>query len=264
VSRSAAEYILGELIVAEIDNHIGSVFGSAVQAGHIDHVSFGPGVDDSSAKLAALRSLHDAAKNHETRLVNWLDCLGKVFVVLTLVPDVDGYLDINSETLRALRASLVGNPLIYRGQDQWRRVMVRGGWLIADSANDDGERLRRLACTLHRAGAGSIAVRVGLLGFNEPTVRVAYQQITEAVTNAIMFLAEHARDRTAARGNAVMRATITPVSTETPVILAGDRNLPGDTKLIQPPVTTAVAPLDGLVVTGPVLLAAMQRLVDLV
>jgi hypothetical protein len=181
-----------------------------------------------------------------------------------LVPEVDGDLDIDGKTLRAFRASLVGNSLIYHGRDQWRRAMVRGGWLVADSSGDDGDRLRRLACTLHRTGAGSVAVWVGLLGFDESVVRVSYQQVTEAVTNGIMFLAEHAGDRTGARGDAVLRATITPASAETPVILAGDRDLPGDTKLTEAPVTTAVAPLNGLVEPGAVLLAAMRRLADLV
>lgn len=254
--------------MAETNNDIsGSVFGTVVQAGHIDHVSFGPHFQQVRAGAAGLRRRLDVAKDHEVYLVDRLNDTDKIYVVLTLVPDVYGDIKIDNDAVRAFRAGMVGHdPLIVHRGSLWRRTLVGGtDWLLADSAHDDARMLRRLACALHRSGAGSMAVPVKLLRFDEPAAKVVDQQVVDAVISGLVFLAQHARDRAAAAGNASLRATITPVTRDAPAIptsvAAARLKRPARSRAVtEPPVATAVADLDDLTQFGPALLRAARVL----
>ncbi|CAM5658164.1 MULTISPECIES: hypothetical protein [Streptomyces] len=85
---------------------------------------------------------------------------------------------------------------------------------------------------------------------------------SSASCSGLRFLARHARDRAASGGNAAVRATLWPVTEETPAILVQNRSFGGSLghQIIKPPVATGAFDLDDLAEDGAPLVAATSAL----
>jgi hypothetical protein len=223
-------------------------------------------------RFAGFQSRLDAAETHEKYLLSHLDVEHRTFVVLTLVPDLDGYVEINSRSFAEFRTSMTGTtPLIVVRDSRWQRTLLRAGRLIADSSLENDEPtakfggFRRLSCVLHQSGAGSFAVPVARTAADDPAVAVDSSGMVDAVLSGLVFLAGHARDRAAAGGGASLRATVWPVDNRVPTVLTrldgrGFRDSLGSTHVMSSPVATAVADLDDLAASGPPMVAVAHTL----
>lgn len=220
-------------------------------------------------RFAGLQNRLDDAAAHEAYLLSRLEP-GPRYVVVTLVPDLDGYAPVDQDLVEAFQAAVVGeSPQVIFKDWRWTRVLVGPGYLIADTSGPAAPELAGIACALHHTGAGTYATHVS----NDPAVQtsddVVDDRLTAAVIGALRFLARHARDRAATGGNATLRATVFPVD-EPPS--AGPRLVqrwaapgappnPAGAWAGSPPVATAVGDIDALADDGPALLAATHTLV---
>jgi hypothetical protein len=194
-------------------------------------------------------------------------------VAVTLVPDLDGYVEIDARSFRVFRDSVTGTSPFIAGQDSvWQRTLIRAGRLIADRGGAIGDlprqgsdRLRGLASVLHQSGAGTIAIPL-LDHIVDSTAAVDTYSVVNAVMSGLVFLGRHARDRAAAGGNASLRATIWPADRNKPLALVhvdrnGFRNLLGSALASYPPVVaTGVAEVEDLAAGGASMLSATHAL----
>ncbi len=229
-------------------------------------------------RFAAPRRQADRASEVET------DALGRLattedqaWVVVSLVPDLAGSLVINQAALSAARDELMGRqPLIMPTSLGWRRVSIGRHRILADGSMDNSRRARFLSADLHYDGAGAFAAFV--LGprpsqitpnTDEPETRqIDDEMVVNGILSGLRFLARHARDRTAAGGNALIRAQLYPVGGQQPLRLTYNRGFGrgfgdslGDrimTDAGAPP--ERVAPLDALAADGSDLVTATYLL----
>jgi hypothetical protein len=220
-------------------------------------------------RFAGLQSRLDAAAEHEAYLIDRLSPDQQSYVVVTLVPDLDGHLDVDLRSFRAFQTEMLEqDPLIVYSGSTWKRTSVAAGRLIADGGYGTADsRMSWLGCALHRTGAGSFAAAVENRGDGQEIAKVSDERLVSAVMSGLRFLARHARDRAAAAGSASLRATITPVTEQVPTCLIHDRHFGaeqhvGTTAIRTPPLATALADVDDLAEGGASLLAATHSLVS--
>jgi len=219
-------------------------------------------------RFAGLQSRLDTAVEHEKYIVDRLNTDSLTYVVVTLVPDLEGYLDIDLASADAFRKEMLdqGPMLIHAGME-WRRTSVGPGRLVADCGySSDDSRLNRQACVLHRTGAGSFAIAVSNRARADDFTEVIDEQLVTGVLSALRFLARNARDRAAAGGSASLRATITPTQNVLPTRLVhfrhyGERQVVGEAPRAQPE-AAGLADVDELAGAGPELVAATHSLVS--
>jgi hypothetical protein len=211
-------------------------------------------------------SRFDDTAEHEAYLTGRLRTDDDTYVVLSLVPDLDGHLDVDTTTFREFQSTLSGaNPLILGNSMRWSRFSVSAGRLIADGARDRSWRLAGMACALHRSGAGACAVPVAPL--QPQGTSINDEHLVNAAMSALRLLAQHARQRAAVSGRVALRATIVPITDDPPTRLIHGRNLGRASELggVRPttsPVATGVADVNGLARGGPRLVAATHVLVS--
>ena len=198
----------------------------------------------------------------------------QVWVVTSLVPDLQGELVIDQAALGAARAELTGQrPLIVPSSLGWRRVSIGRRRLLADGAMDSGRAARWLSADLHEDGAGVFAAHVlspaspaAAASTSEPEVRrVIDESVVNGILSGLRFLARHARDHAAAGGNALIRSQLYPLSGQQPLGLARYRAGFTDslgTRIMTEatPPAERVAPLELLACDGPDLLSAAYLL----
>lgn len=199
----------------------------------------------------------------------------QVWIVVSLVPDLPGSLVIDQAALSAARTELLGQgPLIMPVSLHWLRVSIGRRRLLADATRDSSRLARYLSTDLHDDGAGVFGTIVplpgqaGLVsGTGEPEVRrINDELVVNGILSGLRFLARHARDRTAAGGNALIRAQLYPVGRQQPLQLGCNRNIFSDsllgTRIMTDAVapTERVAPLDDLAADGPDLVSATYLL----
>lgn len=220
-------------------------------------------------RFVGLQSRLEAAAEHEEylRIRLYRD---QAFVAITVVPDLDGYVEINARTFRAFQDSVAGtSPLIAGQYTPWRRTFIRAGRLIADAGVSpvptDG-RFSGSACVLHQSGAGTIAIPLPHLIVSSALAIDTYS-LVNAIMSGLVFLARHARDRAGTGGNASLRAIIWPIDPNQPKLglvqidRLGFRNPVGSTSVSHPPaLAAAVADVDDLAVSGPEMLMATYTL----
>jgi hypothetical protein len=202
------------------------------------------------------------------------------WVVVSLVPDLPGELSINSEVLNTFRRGIEGQPVAVVAPltgARFYRASVGRRRLLADGA-PEGSLAKWLSLELHTDGSGVFGLSVPNLTLqprlappqgDEPLERwVQDEGLVIAVMSGLLLLAQHARDRAAAGGSALIRAQIFPISEGQPTRLAQTRpfGMPdtlGDRVLtMPPPPAEAAAELDDLAQAGPMLAAATALLVD--
>ncbi len=147
----------------------------------------------------------------------------------------------------------------------WKRAFVGSRRLVADGTSNDDAGARWLACELHESGAGSFATSVDRRRDDATTSELHDENAVNVVWSGLRFLARHARDRAAAGGSAVARATFWPVSEQLPARLMHDRfhgirEVLGRHTPTSPPVSVGVFNIDDLAEDGPPLVSATYTL----
>jgi Schlafen, AlbA_2 len=217
----------------------------------------------------------DRAREIEADALNRLATTDdQAWVVISLVPDLPGELVVDQTALSAARTELMGrSPLIMPTSPHWLRVSIGRRRLLADGTRDNSRQARYLSTDLHDDGAGVFAAFVlgsrpqGVVSSTgEPDPRrINDESAVNGILSGLRFLAHHARDRTAAGGNALIRAQLHPVGGQQPLVLGENRSGFGDmlgtrtmTDAVAPP--ERVVPLESLAADGPDLVSAAYLL----
>jgi len=226
-------------------------------------------------RFAAAHRQTDRANEVEadalTRLATTDD---QVWIVVSLVPDLAGELVIDQAALSAARTELMGqSPLIMPTSVHWLRISIGRRRLLADGTRDNSRQARYLSTDLHDDGAGVfgafvLSPRSPGVGSStgEPEVRrIDDELVVNGILSGLRFLARHARDRTAAGGNALIRAQLYPVGRQQPLQLGYNRGGFPDslgTRIMTDAVAPSerVASLDSLATDGPDLVSATYLL----
>lgn len=229
-------------------------------------------------RFAALQRQADRVDEIEADALNRLSTAeDQVWIVVSLVPDLAGNLVVNQAALNAARAEMIGRePLIMPAGLSWQRVSIGRRRILADGNMDNSRRARFLSADLHYDGAGTFAASV--LARRPPQLapnagelearQVDDEMVVNGILSGLRFLARHARDRSAAGGNVLIRAQLHPVWGEQPLGLTYNRGFGrgfgdslGDriiTDARTPP--ERAAPLDALATDGPDLVTAAYLL----
>ncbi|MFJ5217153.1 helix-turn-helix domain-containing protein [Streptomyces sp. NPDC088354] len=204
-----------------------------------------------------------------------LDVSEQTYLVVSLLPDLGGSMNIDTAALQTFQQQVAGrSPFIvgYNGS-RWTRGQVGPGCLTANGSSNPGDKAKWLACHLHKSGAGVFASAfdrgmpnpMSSAYADGPLTNVGDELLAESLLAGLRFLAAHARDRSGASGNALLRASIFPVADEVPARLiqyraysGGDEY--GTRRVTVPPSATTVADIDDLAAEGPELVAAAYRL----
>jgi hypothetical protein len=141
------------------------------------------------------------------------------WVVVTLVPDLPGDLALSRDVFQSFERQIIGSPAaVVDVGAHFQRSNIGRRRLLADGTMNDSPLARWVAVELHTDGAGIYGLMVPDLNMpNRGDVpelpRLALDEsIVVAILSGLLHLARHARDRTAAGGNAVVRAQLLPVS----------------------------------------------------
>lgn len=204
----------------------------------------------------------------EGQLIDRLDVSDQTFVAITLVPDMAGDFVLNKKTLNEFEQEVhTKDPHVIQRGITFQNTSVGSRRLIAHG-NSNAATATYLACELHQSGAGAFAAfidhrRTEQMGApSTPISRIGDEDLVVGVLSGLRFLARHARDRAASGGNAAVRATLWPVTEETPAILVQNRSFGGSLghQIIKPPVATGTFDLDDLAEDGAPLVAATSAL----
>jgi hypothetical protein len=211
----------------------------------------------------------------ERDLLTRLNTEGLPWLVVSLVPDLRGDFTVDTATLTAFRTEVVGSdPHIVPVGIQWTRARVGRRRLVADGTGTDDRAASRLAVELHSDGSGTFAAVVPDLNERDhpvlarsPERRMDDEHAVIAVMSGLRMLAQHARDRAATGGTALVRAQAYPLDPEKPVRFGHRRGFMstggslGDLTLTGPmPPAEYSAPIDALADGGPDLAAAASIL----
>jgi hypothetical protein len=228
-------------------------------------------------RFAAVHRQSDRAREIEVDAVGRLSTADdQVWVVTSLVPDLAGELALDQAALSTARAELVNRrPLIMPSSLAWGQVSVGPRRLLADGSLNSGRTARWLSADLHADGAGVFAAHAlrptsgpAASGTGAPEPRnVVADSVVNGILSGLRFLARHARDRTAAGGNALVRSQLYPVSQQQPLELCqyqgGFINTLGTRAITDAaPVPERAAPLDALADDGPGLVSAAYLLAN--
>jgi hypothetical protein len=150
-----------------------------------------------------------------------------VWIAVSLVPDLAGETTIDQAALSKARSEMVGQgPWIVQVSSRWMRVEIGRRRLLADGGTN-GRRTRWMSADLHEDGSGAFAAyvldpgsEIGVGANGEPAIRrVNDGLVVNGILSGLRFLARHARDRSAAGGNALIRCQLYPVSRQQPLEL---------------------------------------------
>ncbi|MFK0174218.1 helix-turn-helix domain-containing protein [Streptomyces sp. NPDC090306] len=206
---------------------------------------------------------------HERDLVNRLNVDRQTFVIVTLVPDLDGDFPLDTRALRAFEQETLGKDLlVIPRRARVRHVTVGSRRLIAHGGSRPA-KAEWIACELHQSGAGSFAVvAADCRHMTEPRpggeggalARIEDEDLVVGVWSGLRYLARHARDRAAAGGTATVRASILPVGPGLPAELNHPRGHFSETlgsfEVAEPPEAMSLFDIDDLAEDGPALIAA--------
>ena len=215
----------------------------------------------------------------EQEALQRLDISGSPWVVVSLVPDLPGDLLISGEVFRTFAQQITGQAATVTPTGiNFRRPSVGPRRLLADGTMNSSPQAKWASLELHTDGSGVCALSVPDMMERQgpeaprqgdpPHQRVGDESLTIAVISGLLLLAQHARDRAAAGGNALTRAQIHPISPARPTGLGHTRHYGfpdplGDRELtVPPPPAEAMAELDDLAQPGPVVAAAAAQLVN--
>ncbi len=207
-----------------------------------------------------------------------LDGAGPPWAMVSLVPDLPGDVPISGEVFSTFRQEITHLPdtATPLAGTRFYRASVGQRRLLADSTLDNSPLAKSCSLELHSDGSGVCSFCLPDIARNEPAPdsgepvlhRVQDENLVIALISALLLLAQHARDRAAAGGNALVHAQIFPISGERPVGLGHTRqygflDVLGTRALTSPPpAAEAAGELDLLAEPGPALISATAILVN--
>ncbi len=221
----------------------------------------------------------------EREAVARLDHAQHAWLLVSLTPDLPGDLVITTAAFREFQETTMGTqPAIVPVGVSYQRTSVGRRRLLADGTGNDSPLARYTSLELHGDGAGAFGLQLRDMTPPDPfnggrqedldtvvTPRhrpyvVNDEAITIAAVSGLVSLARHARDRAAAGGNAILRATLLP-ATNALVEIGHNRDhglVRTRSRVPMPDSVTAesVVPLDALADAGPTLAGAAASLVD--
>ncbi|WP_349876291.1 RNA-binding domain-containing protein [Micromonospora sp. HUAS YX12] len=226
----------------------------------------------ATAYRARFDSRSDRA-NHATdiqeELAGRLSPAAGPWLLVSLVPDLPGDLQIDSATFRRFEAEFLNRPVTqpqFYGRT-FQRTRVGRRRLCADASLRDGADLTRAVVELHSDGSGVFAFelydesqrssewqRVGADGESvddgaTSTHLIADVQLALTVFSAVATLAEHATTRSYAGGNATFHARLVAASPERSIAICRRTDWGADSLSRMPSVASS-APAEAVVDLG--------------
>jgi Putative DNA-binding domain len=197
------------------------------------------------------------------------------WLVVTLVPDLPGDLAISTDVHQSFQQQMMGSSsAIVNYGTHYLRANVGRRRLLADGTGTGSPLVRWVSIELHTDGAGAYGLQVADLNLrgrqevpNLPQL-ADDESIVIAVLSGLLQLARHARDRTAAGGNVVVRAQLLPVPGGQPIAIGYSRGVfspdPWNAVTLDaaPPPAETVAALDDIAQPGPALVSVAATLAD--
>jgi hypothetical protein len=199
------------------------------------------------------------------------------WVVVTLLPDVPGDLPITAASSNEFQEPIIGTePAIVPLGINLHRARVGRRRFLADGTSGNSPLAQYASLELHADGAGAYglvlpdfqAMRMFGQDPDQPMNQVVNDEwIVVAVLSGLTRLAQHARDLTAASGNAVVRATLLPATSAESLQIGHGRFGIGESRSQVPRhqelvTAEAVATLDSLASPGPELIKVAAALTD--
>lgn len=232
-------------------------------------------------RLGGIHRQADRLQEVENEAKARLDTRGAVWFLMSMVPDLPGDLVLNREVYRRFKQEVLGLPSSLVGNGvHVQRARVGSRQLLADGTMNDSPMAQRLSLELHTDGCGVYAAKLSDLNElhqvsppatddESPRMRLIDDEDIALLTlSGLLYLARHARDRTAAGGNASIHMQLYPISIDTPVQI-GHRRQYGfpesrSAETLTAPVrpAEAAAPLDEVAEPGPSLVSAAALLTD--
>lgn len=151
----------------------------------------------------------------EREALDRIDRTDRSWLVITLVPDLAGSLDITEATYDRFRQNtLAQQPMIVPSGWTYGRARVGRRRLLADSGLDS-PLAQHVSLDLHADGAGSWGIELNDISRDRnPDVPTSWTVSDEVISLAgisgTLRLAQHARDGAGAGGNVVVRAALVP------------------------------------------------------
>lgn len=230
-------------------------------------------------RLAGAQRQAARVQEIEQDALDRLDTADLPWVIVTLVPDLTGDMTLSRDAYLIFQRQIIGQPSTIVGNGtSIRRVRVGRRRLLADGTLDHSPLAKWASLELHTDGSGVYGVRIADLherqrrtlppDMDEPQPQLADDEsITLGIMSGLIHLAQHARDRAAAGGIALVRAQLFPISPERPTEIGHSRQFSGEARSTHaltaaPWPAEAAAPLDELAEPGPALVAAAALLVD--
>lgn len=221
------------------------------------------------ARFAGIAARMDAAKTIENDFIATLDLGSQTFIVVTLLPDHPGDLQLSKQAFQAFQTDVVGKGIsILLGGTYFDQATTRRRRLVASHRTEASPLARWLACELFTDGAGAVAligdVRDGQGGQPKTVSELGDERVVDAIMSGLRFLGRHARDRVGVGGLATARVTVAPVTVDLPARLIHTRQGFGDALGRQgvtiPPESEAVVDIDEVAEDGPSLLSVTRQL----
>jgi hypothetical protein len=199
------------------------------------------------------------------------------WLLLTLVPDIAGYAPITSVAFEEFKASIVGSDamaLAGAGVTYVRAQVGRRSYIADDTNPPRAAHARWTRMQVYSDGSGSFALRLHdtnrtALGLSnvpddsEPPLIVNDEWLAVGLLSGLLRLGQHARDRAATSGNALLRFELVMPESGRAVELGWSRSFggsrPSTATLGRPFIAEAAVEIDAIATAGPDLVAASAR-----
>jgi schlafen family protein len=221
--------------------------------------------DAYRSRISSGRQQLERLEEAQIEAVKRLERMDRCWIVISLVPDLEGNFLVDNRALRNFQLGLTGrNVNLFMGGSTWSRFLVGRRRLIADGTLRESEGATHLYTELHGDGVGVLAIEltnyrsVAITETDSREFLINDEETVEAILSGLLFLGKHAQDRAAAGGNALIRLSLYPI---TSAHLSHARNFGGgrlgSQRVIQgDDLTERVFPLDEIATEGSSLVTA--------
>lgn len=149
----------------------------------------------------------------------------EMWIVIALVPDLPGSMTITQDVFTAFSAEVRARPAMLAYGSAFMDTTVRRQRLLA-TGDSTSAAVKFCSLELSTDGAGVFAHDLPSLGggglerFGGNAVPAGEQTVAVAILSGLGWVAHHARDRTGASGNAIVRVTLLPANGPSGMVLA--------------------------------------------
>ncbi|MBQ1009396.1 ATP-binding protein [Micromonospora sp. M51] len=202
------------------------------------------------------------------------------WVVVSLVPDLPGDMILQNASRDWEMEVRRGRPTVTNEGVGINRTRVGRRRLLADGTSNYAAESRFISLELHTDGSGVFALAVSNLGSRRATAQrggepddsgrqvVTDEGIATGIVSGLLQLGQHARDRAAAGGTALIRAQLHLVAESRPTTIGHTRfygmgeTRTGEQYQVRADPAEAAASVDDLAQAGPGLIEAAALLLD--